>query len=237
MNKSIVLALVLIGIVFLSGCIGERPYEQPITTTVQQVTTTTTPPTTTTPTVKPEILSYSSYFSSIGYFTIVGEVKNNLQSNINFVKITATFYDNQKNVIGTDFTYTDLDIIKPNQKSPFELSSYPDKITPDSFKLTLSYSQTGNEPFIGLQILSHTAVFDSLGYHKIVGEVKNDGNRKSTYVKIVVSYYDSTGKVIGKSFTFTDPTDIDVGDTAPFSISSYPNKINPSSYELQVQGR
>uniref|UniRef100_A0A6M3M8E0 Uncharacterized protein n=1 Tax=viral metagenome TaxID=1070528 RepID=A0A6M3M8E0_9ZZZZ len=185
---------------------------------------------------EPKILSYSSYVDNLGYYTVVGEVQNNLQSNINYVKISATFYDSQNNVIGTDFTYTDMGILKPGQKSPFEISSYPDKISPSNFKLSVSYKDTGNEPYEGLQILSSTSKTDNLGYYETVGEIKNNGNRNSTYVKVIATYYDSTGKVIAKSFTYTNPEDINSGDTAPFKLSSYPDKISPSKHELVVEG-
>jgi len=56
-------------------------------------------------------------------------------------------------------------------------------------------------------------------------------------VKEVCTYYDAGGRVIGTSFTFTDPYDIDVGDSAPFELSSYPRELRPAYYELQVQGR
>lgn len=195
-----------------------------------------TPTPTPVTTKEPEILSHTSYVDDLGYFNVVGEVKNTLSSNVNYVKITATFYDAQKNVIGTDFTYTELDLLTPNQKSPFELSSYPDTIDPSSYKLKVSYSETGNEPVSGLQILSHTAKIDDLGYHEIVGEVENAGARESTYVKVVCTYYNAKGEVIGTDFTYTDPDVIDAGDSAPFELSSYPRELRPAKYELQVTG-
>ncbi|NQE53084.1 hypothetical protein C5S29_05785 [ANME-1 cluster archaeon GoMg3.2] len=194
-------------------------------------------PTPTGTSTKPEILSHSSYISGLGFFEVVGEVKNNLPDNIKYVKITATFYDAEKNVVGTDFTYTQLNILKPNQKSPFDLSTYPDKIRPASYKLKVSYKVSNEEPFAGLVILSHSDRIDSMGYHKIVGEVKNNGVSASSYVKLVSTYYDAKGEVIGTDFTYTDPSDIDAGDSAPFELSSYPRKLRPSRYELQVEGR
>jgi len=207
-----------------------------LTPTVTPTATPTSEPSPEESEVQPEILSHSSYVNDLGYFIVVGEVKNTLQSNIKYVKIVATFYDAQKNVIGTDFTYTALDILEPNQKSPFELSSYPDKIVPASYKLTVSNKETDEEPFTGLKILSHSAKIDDLGYHKIVGEVKNEGTQKATFVKVVCTYYGTGGKIIGTSFTYTDPDEIDVGDSAPFELSSYPRELRPSSYGLQVQG-
>ncbi len=137
-------------------------------------------------------------------------------------------------LIAWNFTY--IDILKPYQKSPFDLSSYPDKITPSSYKLGVNYQVTADPPFEGLVILGYTDSIDSLGYHKIVGEIKNNGAAQATYVEVICTYYDSAGKVIGTAFTFT-PYDISVGDTAPFELSSYPRKLTPASYELQVQGQ
>ncbi len=253
----------IVAVVIFAGCIEEKspapvstptptatppkttPISTPTATPSPTVTPTSTPtplptltPTpTAAPTKEPEILSHSSYIDDLGYFNVVGEVKNTLSSNINYVKIVATFYDAQKKVIGTDFTYTELDIFESNQKSPFELSSYPDKIDPASYKLKVSYSETGKEPFTGLKILSHSAKIDELGYHEIVGEVQNGGTRKSSFVKVICTYYGAGGKVIGTSFTYTDPDEINVGDSAPFELSSYPRELRPSSYELQVQGK
>ena len=44
-------------------------------------------------TKNPEILSKTSYTDELGYFNVVGEVKNTLSTNTNYVKIIATFYD------------------------------------------------------------------------------------------------------------------------------------------------
>ena len=253
-RKNIVGLIAIVAIVavaMFSGCVEKEeaptptpvPTSTPIATSIPEQTLTPTIAPTATPTItpettkEPEILSSKSYIDNLGYFNVVGEVKNTLSTNINYVKITATFYDAQEKVIGTAFTYTELDILKPNQKSAFELSSYPDMIEPASRKLKVSYKETGNEPFAGLTILSHSAKIGKLGYHEIVGEVQNEGTRKSSFVKVVCTYYDANGEVIGTSFTYTDPGEIDAGDSAPFELSSYPMELRPANYELQVQGK
>ena len=218
-----------------SSTSSPTPTPTPIATPTPTPTPTTSPTPTPTPQPTSMILSHTSY-TSIGYFHVVGEVQNTLSTNIEYVEIIATFYDSSDTVIGTAFTFTYMDILKPNQKSPFDLSSYPDEITPASYKLTVDYLTTSEQPLSGLAILSHTPSVDSLGYHKIVGEVKNNADKEADFVQIVGTYYDSAGKVIGASYTFTNPEDLGVGDTAPFELSSYPRKINPTSYELQVQG-
>lgn len=129
-----------------------------------------------------------------------------------------------------------MDTLKPNQKSPFELSTYPEEINPSSYKLQLSYRKTSEEPFEGLEILSHRSYFDR-GYFKVVGEVQNNGARESSFVKVVCTYYDDSNNVMGTSFTFTQLDTIYLGNSIPFELSSYPMTLSPSYYELQVQGR
>jgi hypothetical protein len=52
---------------------------------------------------------------------IVGEVKNNGQDTIKFAKVTATYYDVQNHVIGTDMTYTDPADILAGSSAPFTI--------------------------------------------------------------------------------------------------------------------
>lgn len=183
---------------------------------------------------KPEIKGVTTYYEA-GYFYIVGEVLNTTNSNINFVKVVATFYDEAGTVIGTGFTYTELDIIPPNDAVPFKISSYPDKIQPASYKLSSDYNTTSEEPFAGLSIKSHSATI-SMGYYEIVGEVENTSTMPAEFVKIVATYYNYNGHVIGTAFTYTEIDVVEAGGTSPFKLSSYPRKISPASYKLQVEG-
>ena len=71
--------------------------------------------------IPPRILSYSDYVSSIGNLHIVGEVINESFQPIRFVEITATFYDSNNRVIGTDFTFTNPSTLQPGQIAPFDM--------------------------------------------------------------------------------------------------------------------
>lgn len=224
--KRILLSILVIGILLLSAC--GAPSEAPPTPPP------TAPKSTPAPPAKLEIKSATTYFD-MGYYYIVGEVLNTTNSNINFVKVVATFYNETGTVIGTDFTYTELDIVTPNDTAPFKISSYPDKIKPASFKLDSDYNTTSEQPFAGLNIKSHSASI-SREYYEIVGEVKNTSTMPAEFVKVVATFYNSIGSVIGTDFTYTDIDVVQAGGTAPFKLSSYPRKISPASYKLQVQG-
>jgi len=230
------------GLVYTSRIV---PSSTPAPSPTPTLTPTRTPIPAATPTPGPtptqaagESLSSSSYRDDSGYFHIVGEVSNGGYANVEYVKIVATYYDQQENVIGTDYTYSELDILVPGQKSPFDLSSYPDKLPSlKQYRIQVSYRTTTDEPLSGLTVVSHTAKTDTYGYYEIVGEVKNTSGTTAEYVKIVATYYDSGGTVIGTEYTYTSLDQLAVGQTSPFTMSSYPRKIQPTNYSLQVQGR
>jgi hypothetical protein len=184
------------------------------------------------------VQTHSSYRDGSGYLHIVGEVQNQGTGNIEYVKVVATYYDQQHNVVGTDYSYSELDILVPGQKAPFDIGSYPDELqSVASYRVQASCLTTTDEPYQGLNILSHAPRTDSYGYYKIVGEVRNTGGATVEYIKLVATYYDSAGNVMGTDFTYTELDQLGAGQTSPFEVSSYPRKIQPARYSLQVEGR
>jgi hypothetical protein len=69
----------------------------------------------------PVILSQYSYVNNIGSMHIVGEVLNQAPMTAEFVKIIATLYNANGQVIGTDFTYADPSDLAPGQRAPFDI--------------------------------------------------------------------------------------------------------------------
>ena len=61
-------------------------------------------------------------------YHIVGEVQNNGQQTAKFVEVSATLYDSNNKVIGTEFTFTKPSDIEPGQKAPFEITVDTDKV-------------------------------------------------------------------------------------------------------------
>ncbi|MDP6458427.1 MAG: hypothetical protein QGF78_03765, partial [Candidatus Bathyarchaeota archaeon] len=58
---------------------------------------------------------------------IVCEIQNISPDFLDFVKFTVTFYDAADKVTSTAFTFNEESTLKPQDKSPFRISSYPDK--------------------------------------------------------------------------------------------------------------
>ena len=53
---------------------------------------------------------------------LIGQVKNTFDDNASFVKIIATFYDVNGDLLGTESTYTDPSDMLPQMKAPFEMT-------------------------------------------------------------------------------------------------------------------
>jgi hypothetical protein len=104
---------------------------------------------------------------------------------MNYVKIVSTFYDNARRVIGTDFTYTNVDVLKPAEKSSFEIilndAAQSQKV--GSCKLSASGDKTRALP-ASLKLSIGDSHLDNIGGFHIVGEVTNQGSTKATFVKV-----------------------------------------------------
>ncbi len=59
-------------------------------------------------------------------YHIVGEVQNNGTQTAKFVQVSATLYDSNNKVIGTDFSFTNPSDIDPGQKASFEFDKVMD---------------------------------------------------------------------------------------------------------------
>jgi hypothetical protein len=53
---------------------------------------------------------------------INSEIQNNGTEPLDFVRVTATFYDANNSILGSDFTYTEPDTLDPGQSAPFKLN-------------------------------------------------------------------------------------------------------------------
>lgn len=182
-----------------------------------------------------QILSQSS-FVVIGYTNVVGEVKNIGPQNLDFVQVTVTFYDGQNNVIGTAFSFTSMRILTPNQKSPFKVISTKTNLIADHYTVAISdASFTTNQPNTSLKIQGATSNVDQIGYYHVVGQVTNTGSATASFVEVVVTFYDSGGKVIDTTFTFTSPTDLRQNEMGSFDANTRTNVNSIASFAAQVQ--
>lgn len=183
------------------------------------------------------ILTHSGYMDSIENYWVVGEVKNNLDTNAEFIKIIGTFYDANNNVIGSSFSYTEIDIAKPGQRVPFEMVFSDPPSSLHHYALQVQWRPTNEKPLEGFPILSsgdRDAGFGDARY--IFGELRNDSGVTVEYVRIVATLYNAEGTVIGTGFTYTDLDTLSPSQTSPFEMPIF-DWSGTARYELQVQAR
>ena len=110
--------------------------------------------------------------------------------------------------------------------------------------MTITYNRVLAQQ--GLVILSDNGFNDnnpSLPQYHIVGEVLNNGTQTAKFVQVSATLYDSNNKVIGTEFTYTNPSDIDPGQKAPFEVTVGTDKVMGGDlsiidhYAVQVSGQ
>jgi hypothetical protein len=164
-----------------------------------------------------KVLSSSSYTDSIGYLHIVGEVKNTTTSKRRFVQVSARLYNANDRVLGSTFSYTLMDILRPGVVTP----SHIIKERPSGYhhyRLSTSSSTTSETPIRRLDIQRGVAYVDSIDYKHVPGEVKNNNGFKVRFVQVIATVYNDAGRVINVGFTYTDPHEIPSGAKRGFEL-------------------
>ena len=186
-----------------------------------------------------DILSDTGFVDSLGFYHIVGEVQNVGDQAVKYVEIIATFYDSS-NVVATSFTYASLDILLAGSKSPFEVLLFDtvQAAKVNHYSLGVTFSAANAIP-LGLQILSNDSYTDSLGFVHVVGEIENIGTATATDVKVIATFYNSTGYVVAIAVTSSNPSNIDSGHIAPFEVLMTYSDREPlvTSYALTGQSQ
>jgi len=216
------------------------PTYTPVPTGVPAPAATSVPEPTPAPTLAPEpiqpeleILGFTDY-EDIGWFHVLGEVRNNGSYPVEYVKIVVTIYDDAGNMAGQDYTYTELDVIPPGGRSPF-MSGTDEHTGVSSYEVKVK-GQRGTLGRQDLVIRGDSSFEDNIGWLHIRGEVINTGDTDAEYVKIIVTLYDAEGHFVGMDFAYTDLDVVPAGGTSPFETGTdhWPGFDH---YELQVQGQ
>jgi len=192
---------------------------------------------TSTPTLSVPILEVypGRDFISYDYFHIVGEVKNNTNSWMDFVQIAATLYDESGNILGTDFTYLMQDMLAPNSTGVFDLlSNVGGKASSvASYKLQVQGRESENPPYQDLELIVGEG-YSSYGYFHLPGEVKNTGSKNCEFTQIVAGFYNSEGKVVAADFTYSSLDQVLAGSSSPFELLIDNLEGEFDSYKLWV---
>ncbi len=179
---------------------------------------------------RPDIL-----YSALNKDTIVGEVLNNFSYPIELVRITATVYDKNGIIIATGDKYVNDYLIKPGNRSGFDI--FLDETLPSKSKYTLtsSFKRSEDDKPEALQ-LSVGKNSKSSNTFRVLGEIMNQGKNDANAVKVSAIFYDNEHRVINTDYVFTNPDIISPNKKAPFEFSFYvdnPEKIKSIAFNVQ----
>jgi hypothetical protein len=184
------------------------------------------------------VLPVSYNYSSSSAMYVIGEVINNTQDSITWVKVVVNFYNASNVLVATNNAY-----LKPRDLSGWEKGCFSISMDiPPSWSYytfdspTYSVSATS----LGLKIINHSGSYNSTTKdYNIIGQVRNDGNQRSNSVGVSGTVYNSSGVPVGCNYAAVNSTDLEPGQISSFDIkylSYYRDYIDVTNYKLRVAG-
>lgn len=139
----------------------------------------------------------SSYVDETRIMHVLGEVRNDSESAVQNVRITASFYDAEGNLLAEQTQAPKIRVINPGGIAPFEMR-YIDSATVSQvarYELAAA-GQEAEAKQANLKILSVTSRLDVLGLYFINVNARNEGTETATNPIVVATLYDRDGKVV-----------------------------------------
>ena len=175
---------------------------------------------------------------------ISGEVQNIGTSNLEYVKLDATFYDSENKVIQRDPEWNWhhtvwMDVLLPGEKAPFWFIIIGLTKEYKSYRLSVAeVRQTTKQPYRDFEWLDQSSFIGERDWYRVKGSIKNTGTQDVHHLNILVTFYDAQGKVVWVDLV-GPPTQLKeglgAGKTASFeaqAISHISSKIK--SYSLKT---
>jgi hypothetical protein len=158
-------------------------------------------------------VSKRGYINEIGCPTVIGEVRNDGESGMTDILLTASFYCSSGKLIGAKddisavtTSYTAIPILAPNETSPFKIALSIEELSRlenfdvdniEKFKVVGEYSTTDEELYTRFEIPHSAGEFDlDNDQYYVTGTVKNIGNETAEQVTVVGTFYDDQTRII-----------------------------------------
>jgi hypothetical protein len=173
-----------------------------------------------------EPMTFPPVQEDYGITGIIGEVRNDSPNTIGEVNVRGKFYDSNEQLIHlAEYGPAALSVLRPGERAPFFISINNASVARSIANYTLS-PEIGSShaintpPALKVAIGNHGVVEKEENVagivYEIVGNVTNMGNRPTTYVSVIATFYDAPGKIIDFLEVGTHPAHIPPGVTADF---------------------
>ena len=117
----------------------------------------------------------TAYKDSTGVIHIVGEIQNVFSYPVSSVKVTASVSDSNNLIVATPSSYTDIDQLRPGEKSGFQIVLGIPLTGGKNYQLSTSYVQAPTPKPQVLNLILGQPYTDNTGQYHVVGEIINQG--------------------------------------------------------------
>jgi hypothetical protein len=173
-------------------------------------------------------------------YHIYGEIRNNASDSFRSVEAVATLYDANGKVINVGASGANPSGLPPGERDSFHLSFSENLADLASYALQPYGSRSSSPVLANLPIPGSDVFEDSWGDLHVVGEVLNNTSNNVNGIEINVTFYNSTGGVVGTASTCAyiggwswDPPLVP-SRKSPFHIELWDPPTDWSSYRFVV---
>lgn len=164
----------------------------------------------------------SSWLSESGNFWIFCEVTNTGDTWLRYVKVVATLRDASNAMVDVIYGFTEVQYVPPSATVPLAMTELDTAKSAQVASYTLASEFMEASPIQQKLTISNLATStNALGDLEVLGEVQNQGDASSPYVKVAGAFYDAADKLVYVGYTFTDPSEIPAGATYAFKLTVY----------------
>lgn len=178
---------------------------------------------------------------SSGGFVLVGQVINQADEPLEFIRINAGVYDAAGDLLTEQDDFVSSDMLLPGELAPYSIT-FSDGLPPGAERYTLEasarYADVTTQTFYGPEnfALSSEAAFEENGVLVVRGQVRNEGNLSASLVKVIVAVFDEERRIVATDTSLVEDPSLAVGDVSAFSVRFFELGGAPGSFVVIAQG-
>lgn len=152
------------------------------------------------------ILSIASrYDVDLGSFHIIGELVNNLDTQVKNIQLNVTFYDAEGSVLGAAMGSPYIEYLRPQERSAFDIAAYEDAATKVSgfsyYRISKSWDAVQESRPSLLDFDLRDITVDTCGYYHFLGVVTNYGKVPAGGIIMSAAFYNDKNQITESALT------------------------------------
>lgn len=181
----------------------------------------------------------TTHMDRVGRPTAVGEVINGLGEPIGDVSVTVTF-DRDDGGADSATGQTLLRTIPASGRAPFAIRLEDRSARPAAVDVAVAYEEGADRPYDGLAVVDERETGRTDSQVTVAGRVENRGGERVA-ARVVATFYDENGSVVGVRSEPTSPRVLGAGDSGEFEVrfrtlGNVPSRADDvARYELALE--